>query len=97
MYSFKDAEKEIGRYKPGVIINCIGSVGKRNVDDYELDKDETLTANTFIPVILTEVALRNKIKLVHISSGCIYSFDYSKDKPIKEEKTPDGWKARLNI
>ncbi|MCX5704292.1 MAG: hypothetical protein NT066_07390, partial [Candidatus Omnitrophica bacterium] len=33
--------------------------------------------------------LRNKIKFIHISSGCIYHYDYSKDKPIKEEKIPD--------
>ncbi|MCU0652628.1 MAG: hypothetical protein MUC39_06800 [Candidatus Omnitrophica bacterium] len=26
---------------------------------------------------------------MHISSGCIYKFDYSKDSPIKEEKIPD--------
>ncbi|MGE5196905.1 MAG: sugar nucleotide-binding protein, partial [Deltaproteobacteria bacterium] len=69
-------------------INCIGYTGK-NVDECELDKDKTLTANTFIPVILAESALRNKIKLVHISSGCIYRFDYSKDKPITEAKIPD--------
>ena len=88
IYSFKDAQEEIDKFKPKIIINCIGHIG-RNVDDCELDKDKTLIANTFIPIILAEVALRNKIKLVHISSGCIYSYDYNKDKPIEEEKLPD--------
>jgi len=88
IFSFKDAESEIDKFKPRVIINCIGHIG-RNVDDCELDKDKTLFSNTFIPIILTEIALRNKIKLVHISSGCIYHFDYSKNKPIQEEKIPD--------
>ena len=89
IYSFKDADDEIKRYKPSIIINCIGITGKNNVDDCELVKDDTLIANTFLPIILAEVALRNKIKLVHISSGCIYDFNYNKDKPIREDKVPD--------
>lgn len=86
--SLAEAQEEINKFNPGIIINCIGYTG-RNVDDCELDKDKTLMANTFAPIILAEAALRNKIKLVHISSGCIYHFDYSRDKPIDEEKIPD--------
>lgn len=88
IYSFKDAEEETKKFNPQIIINCIGHTGK-NVDDCELDKDKTLIANTFIPIILAEVALRNNIKLVHISSGCIYHYDYSQDSPIDEKKIPD--------
>lgn len=87
--TFEDAWEEVEKYNPEVIINCIGYTGKRNVDDCELDKDKTLLSNTFVPLILGEVALRKKIKLVHISSGCIYQFDYSQEEPIKEEKIPD--------
>jgi 3,5-epimerase/4-reductase len=83
--SFSDAEKIIKKYKPKVIINCIGITGKRNVDDCELQKEETLLANSFVPVILAEAALRNNVKLVHISTGCMFNYDYDKDKPIKEE------------
>jgi 3,5-epimerase/4-reductase len=70
------------------MINCIGITGKRNVDDCELEKDATLMANSFVPIMLAEVALRNKVKLVHISSGCIYHYDYKKSKPIIEEEVP---------
>ncbi len=89
VYTLKKAQDIIIRYNPKIIINCIGSTGRRNVDDCELDKDKTLFANTFVPIILAEAALRNSIKLVHISSGCIYHFNYSKDKPIREDKVPD--------
>lgn len=89
IFSFSDAEEEIAKYKPEILINCIGHIGTRNVDDCEADKDKTLFSNTFVPIILAEVALRNRIKMVHISSGCIYHFDYSKDKPIKEGQVPD--------
>ncbi|MCX7927094.1 MAG: sugar nucleotide-binding protein [Candidatus Omnitrophica bacterium] len=84
-----DAEEEIQRFKPQVIVNCIGYTGSRNVDDCELDKDMTLTANTFVPIILAEAALRNGLKLVHISSGCIYHYDYQKSTPLKETDIPD--------
>jgi len=86
--SLRDAEELIQETKPGIIINCIGHTG-RNVDECELDKEKTLSANTFIPIILAEAAFRNKIRLIQISSGCIYHFDYSKDQPITEDKIPD--------
>jgi len=88
IYSYKDAEEEIKRFNPDIVINCIGHTGI-NVDTCEEDLDKTLTANTFVPIILAEAALRNNIKLIHISSGCIYHYDYSKGSPIDEDKIPD--------
>jgi len=75
--SLADAQAVIGRYKPSVLINCIGYTGASNVDDCEIDKDKTLFSNTFVPIILAEACLRNKVRLIHISSGCIFKFDYS--------------------
>jgi len=86
--TFEDAQREIDINKPKVIINCIGHFGK-NVDDCEIDKTKTLTAHTFVPLLLAEVAMRNNIKLVHISSGCIYEYDYKTYNPISEDQTPD--------
>lgn len=86
--SFLDAEREVKLACPKLIINTIGHIG-RNVDDCELDKDKTLQANAFVPLILAEVALRNNIRFVHISSGCIYHYDYASDVPIDEERPPD--------
>jgi 3,5-epimerase/4-reductase len=86
--TFGEAEEEVKKFNPEIIINSIGYTGI-NVDYCELDKDTTLMANSFVPMILAEVALRNNIKLVHISSGCIYHYDYSTDTPITEEKIPD--------
>ena len=88
IYSLTDAQNLLDKYGPKIIINCIGYIG-RTVDDCEKDVDKALAANTFVPIILGEVALRNNIKLIHISSGCIYHYDYDKDTPIKEDKAPD--------
>jgi len=81
---FSGAEKLIKKYNPKIIINCAGITGKSNVDDCELEKDATLLANSFVPVILAEICLRGKIKLVHISSGCIFNYDYKRGKPLRE-------------
>lgn len=87
--SFTDAQEEINKYRPKIIINCIGYTGRNNVDECELARNKTLFSNSFVPLILAEIALRHKIKLVHISSGCIYHYDYAKDHPVSEGKTPD--------
>ena len=89
IYTFGDAEQEIKKYRPKIIINCIGYTGDRNVDDCEIKRDETLFANTSIPILLADVALQHKIKFVHISSGCIFHYNYKNDKPITEQRTPD--------
>lgn len=88
IYSPADIDAEIEAYKPKVIINCVANIG-RNVDDCEIDKNKTLIANSFVPIIVAESCIRNKIKLVHISTGCIYHYDYKKDRPITEEDIPD--------
>lgn len=87
--TFEDAEEEVRKYNPKIVINCIGYTGKNNVDDCETEKGRTLLANTFVPTILGDLAFRKNIKLVHISSGCIYNFDYKKQKPITESDSPD--------
>ena len=67
--SYSDAEKIITRYRPQIIINSIGITGRINVDDCEKDIDGVLLANSFVPVILAEVAIRYNIKLVHIKGA----------------------------
>ena len=86
--SFEDVMQEIEKFNPKIIINCIGYTGE-NVDQCELDKDKALSANTFLPILLAEAALRQKIKFIHISSGCIYHFNYQNSKPLTEEDMPD--------
>jgi 3,5-epimerase/4-reductase len=92
---YKDIEDLLNTYtyagiNKKVIINCIGSVGHNNTDDCEYDIDKTLFANTYIPILLTEYCRRYKIKLVHISSGCL--FGDQTFKPINEEQRPDFYK-----
>jgi len=90
--SYQDADLMFRRYKPDVLVNCIGHTGASNVDDCEFEPEKCLMANTMVPIWLGEVAFRNPVKLVHISSGCIYHYDHSKQNPITEGAMPDYYK-----
>jgi 3,5-epimerase/4-reductase len=86
--TYEDVQAEIDKYKPKVIINCLGHFGK-NVDDCEINKTKTLSSHTFVPLLLVEGCIRNNIKFVHLSSGCIFHYDYEKNKPLTEMDSPD--------
>ncbi|MBI2463057.1 MAG: sugar nucleotide-binding protein [Candidatus Spechtbacteria bacterium] len=70
-----DVESAIDKYKPQWIINAIGATGKPNVDWCEDHKPETYFANIHVPYLLAEASQNKKIKMLHLSSGCIYQGD----------------------
>ena len=72
VYSLDDILAEIAKKKPDVMINCIGYTGKENTDDCEAFSDYALNANSFLPVLFAEAAIRTGVKLVHVSSGCMF-------------------------
>jgi len=89
IWGLADALRLLKRRNCRILINCVGSTGERNVDDCEKTPQKTLFLNSFLPIILAEACFRLKVKLVHISSGCIFHFDYRKNQPLSEDSTPD--------
>lgn len=87
--SFQDAVQLVEKNHPKILVNCIGYTGVRNIDDCELEPEKSIHSNTFVPVLLAEACLRHNVKLVHISSGCIYHYDYKQSRPITENMEPD--------
>jgi len=86
--TYEDIQKEIDTLKPKVLINCVGHFGK-DVDDCEIDKTKTLHTLTTVPLLFAEAAMRNGLKLVHLSSGCIFNYDYKLNTPLTEDAQPD--------
>lgn len=85
----------IDKYKPDIIINCIGRTGSPNVDWCEEHKSETAEANVALPINLAIEAEKSNIHLIHLGSGCIFygrsPHAYKtgqKDNPIADP----GWK-----
>lgn len=56
-----------------VIINCIGYTGRPNIDAAENDKTKCYTLNVSLPFYLAQYAYNNKIHLIQLASGCIFS------------------------
>ena len=63
---------EFNNYEQKWLINCVGYTGKPNVDACENDKQKCWDLNVTFPTILADFCLQNNIKVINISSGCIY-------------------------
>jgi dTDP-4-dehydrorhamnose reductase len=68
------------------VINCCGYTGHPNVDACESNKNDCVLYNIQTPIVINKVCNDLKLKIVHISSGCIYT-DYTKD--YTEEDYPN--------
>lgn len=74
--------------KPDVVINAAGKTGKPNVDWCENHKEETIRANVTGPLLLLEECQARGVRLVHLSSGCIYAGDNG-GRGFSEEDAPN--------
>jgi len=59
--------------KPDFIINCSGYTGSPNVDSCEDNKLQCAALNIEVPTIISAVCEKLNIKVIHVSSGCIYT------------------------
>ncbi len=76
----------IEQHKPFFVINAAGKTGKPNIDWCEDHMVETFASNVKGPIRLAEVCLEQKVKFMHIGSGCIYEGNnggkgFSEDDP----------------
>lgn len=85
--SYLDIENIISKYKPKVLINCIGKTGRPNIDWCESHKEETVFANTTVPILLAEACAKNSIHLIQIGSGCIFFSDSPSTVDYKWKET----------
>lgn len=89
----------IYKYKPDVVVNCIGFCGLYNIDQCEDLKSKTYMANVILPSMLAQQCERYGVRMIHIGSGCIYSgrspnYRYAYDShDLYDPYTKDtGWK-----
>ena len=57
-------------YKPNVIINCVG-VTKQKINDFSLDKVKYINSN--FPHKLYKLCNKESIRLIHLSTDCVFS------------------------
>ncbi len=80
----KILNSEIKRIKPDYVINCVGTLIKESASDPEL----AIYTNSVLPHRLKNICNSLSIKLVHMSTDCVFS---GKNKePYKETDIKDG-------
>lgn len=70
IYNFEEVEKIISVCSPHVIINCIGIT--KHVDEIKF-YDKSIYCNSLFPHLLHDLASSKAIRLIHISTDCIFS------------------------
>jgi len=79
----RDTKDFFNRSKPEYIINCAAFTA---VDQAEKQADIAFRINSDIPQLLGEIALNNKIRMLHISTDYVY--DGRLSVPHREEEEP---------
>jgi len=68
--NFKAIERLIEDFKPDLVINCIGIIKQlKEAKNQKL----SIYINSLFPHLLAETCSINKIKLIHISTDCVFS------------------------
>ncbi len=82
--NLEDIKKLIIRFKPDYLINCIGLIkqlcNKKNLK-------ETKFLNSTFPKKISKIAEKNKFKIIHLSTDCVFS---GKKGNYKEKDTADA-------
>jgi dTDP-4-dehydrorhamnose reductase len=73
----------IKQISPDIIINCIGVIKQRNDIKNTLNM---IRINSLLPHILNDICHTNKIKLIHLSTDCVFSGNKGN---YKESDNPD--------
>lgn len=70
--AIQDVVEIIKEHDADVVINAIGKTGKPNIDWCEQNRIETYFSNVTVPYLIQRAAYECGVKMVHLSSGCIY-------------------------
>jgi UDP-glucose 4,6-dehydratase len=87
--SFDQLQTLCKHQKVTVAINAAGYTGKPNVDACEKNKEETFYGNVIWPHLLSQWCSLHDIKLLHVSSGCIFTGNDSNGKGFTEDIEPN--------
>ena len=71
------------------LINCVGYTGKPNVDACEEDKQNCWDLNVTFPTLLANECAKYNVKIINISSGCIYDDIDKSSVPFTEDDEPN--------
>lgn len=80
----KDLKNLINKVLPDVVLNCSGII-KQKSDQFSIDEHKYL--NSDIPILISKICSKNKIRLINFSTDCV--FDGQKGS-YKDSDLPDA-------
>tara|TARA_B100000497_G_C7694221_1_gene423228 strand:+ start:406 stop:1266 length:861 start_codon:yes stop_codon:yes gene_type:complete len=80
----KKLTESINKINPDFIINCIGLLIKDSI----INPEKAIYLNSYLPILLEEIAGQNNSKLIHISTDCVFSG--KKKSPYTEDDLKDA-------
>jgi len=86
---FKNILSQFTNIQEKWIVNCVGYTGKPNVDACEDNKQICWDLNVTFPTILAQFCAQYGIKIINVSSGCIYDQENEITTPFTEEDYPN--------
>lgn len=72
----------LNTHRPDLVINCAGIINKRD----ELSVSEMYVVNAYFPYVLSRLCEQKEVKLIHPSTGCVYS---GEEGSYKSNDVPD--------
>lgn len=69
IFKIGEVENIIVEHKPNFIVNCIGMLIKTSITNPE----QTIYGNAYFPHLLRKISNKHNIKLIHISTDCVFS------------------------
>jgi dTDP-4-dehydrorhamnose reductase len=69
-FKIETVEKSIDRISPDYVINCIGII--KQLKDSKISKI-SIFINSLFPHLLSEICEKNKCRLIHFSTDCVFS------------------------
>ncbi|MDD5773356.1 MAG: SDR family oxidoreductase [bacterium] len=85
MDTFDSVKFVFDRVKPDVVINCVGIVKKLKESENSI---HAITINALLPHWLEALSMTKKIKVIHISTDCVFS---GKKGNYSEKDVPDAY------
>ena len=67
---YENLNNTVKKISPDIIINCIGVIKQRDKVENVLNM---MRINSLLPHVLNQICNKNKIKLIHLSTDCVFS------------------------
>lgn len=86
---FKVLKNELGFISADLVVNCAAYVGKPNVDACDSNLSDLILTNSILPVTIADACDAACVRMIHVSTGCIFQGRNSIGRGFSESDEPN--------